>query len=220
MSDKKKSKKMRIAASLIGLVVVAAVFIGVAYATTYQGTMVDQSNDVNTTYITIVKDGVSPVYNNSFDKDVLYNTSNVSGTITYTLETTQGGYSATLGNQLSENAEDKVTVPTVLIGTITVVITETDSNDPYVFSITHDAAITGTYYVGINIDAGGMKYYSFSSAADGGYTTASLSAAASRTIVVNLYLTVGAGTTVAPPANPVDNVTFTFKALATSTPAA
>lgn len=216
MSDSKKLMKKKIAVSLVSLAVVAVVFIGVAYAITYQGSMVDQTNNVNTTYITITKDGVSPVYDNSFDKDVLYNTANVSGTITYTLDTSQAGYNATLGNQLSENPEDKISVPTVMIGTITLVVTETDNNDSYDLIITHNTAITGTYYVGINIAGGGEKFYSFSSSAGEGYTVSSLAAAATRTIVVNLYLTVGAsGVTVAPSLNPVNNVTFTFQAQAT-----
>ena len=186
-----------------------------AFAINYTGTTQNTGNTVTSTHIVVNQSG----YSDTFDKKIIYNTeTNNSGT-TYTLNTAQDGYAATRGS--GSNPGDTLATPSVLLGSVTLTVTQTQnpdsSYDSYVLQVKHDVAISGTYYIGYYIgnDPAAEKYYAFDNAADSGYTTASITGAASTTIHVNIYITVAGSLNSAPNATPVNNAVFTFTATAT-----
>ena len=207
MKQNNNKKKLAVAFTVLGLLAIS--LVGVVYATTYLGTTTNTGNTVSATYITVEQSA----YANSFDKAILFDTSNTAGTITYTPQAGQEGYAATRGT--GEGAYDRITVPSVLMGTVDVTVRETDANDPYSFIITHSGDIIGTYYVGIAIGEGAEQYYPLSISASSGYTLTGQTAAAERVYHVSIYFAQSSGA--APTATPLNDVTFTFTAEATVT---
>ena len=206
MKNIKNRKKLAVA--FVSLAILAVTFVGIAYATQYTGST---QNTGNTTTSTLIKVGQG-AYENSFDKEVLYNTVTTSSNTTYSLNTSQSAYRAA-------NAISGLTVPTVEIGSVTLTIEENakadGTRDSYSLAITHDVDITGSYKIGYKIGDAAVVFQDFASAAAGGYTIEGITGAASTTVVITLYLTVSTeGTTIAPNATPMNNATFTFLATA------
>lgn len=200
-----KSKKTMLILPVVAVALCAVALIGAGFAIQYTGVTSNTGNDVNSTYITVG----SSSYASTFDHEIHYNTTTTpnqeSGTTTtYVLNTNTPGYVADINNE----------GPGVMLGTVTLTITEDGTKNNFNLAIKHSGEIIGTYLIGYRIgDNEQTTYIDLSNAADSGCTIENIEGVASTTIEIDLYIIVNS-TNDKPSTNPVNGVTFTFTATA------
>ena len=144
-----KSKKGKILLPALGVALCAIMLIGTAYAAaavTYTGTTSNNQNSVNSAYITLSGDD----YAESFSKEILYNSVNDRGTITYE----PIGASPITVNEVS-------IAKAVLIGKLILTIDQAENDkDRFTLKINEDGNSTVTankFYIGCEITTDSVK---------------------------------------------------------------
>lgn len=196
-TEKKQTySRNRLAVAIVTILLLGVAMIGIGYATaSHTGTMTDSGDSTTTTYLTLTNKDSSDDYTGHFSNDIVYDTANNGGTITYTPQTTNITISGT---------ETGV----VKLGSKDITVTQTGTQSAYTLNVKAIGSLAGSYYVGFTIDDGTEYYVEYN--ASTGATSSEINAVASNTITVALYIVVTGSTTA--PTDGYSNIGFTFTA--------
>lgn len=192
-SDKKKK---RIIGLVFGVILVSA--IGVGFAIAYQGetSVTDNTSDVKHIVLTL-GDNQAEDYTSKFTNPVIYDTiTDASGTTWIPQNDTDS----------DNDGEDDC----VLLGTVTINVTETGSENYYI-AMSHTGTMTAAdFVVGVKVDSGTVSYIDF----DDSEFDITGNMTGDKTVTVSLYYK--ATTVTTEPVRMLDNVDFRFVAYAES----
>lgn len=193
-------RKRKYALVCLALLVIAAATIGVAYG--YWATTQNTDNTSDEAYIIITPSGPS-AYTGAFSSTIKYDTVNDSGTITYSLS----------DGQTTEITVGSDEIECVKLGELTIGITQQGGPVAFDFTMTRvSGTMTGTFYVGVSTSTDGTNWSAYTYQA---FTSNSFDNLSSSTVSMKVALFVDSAfqpDSNATPVNPLDNVTFRFKA--------
>lgn len=193
-----KSKKTMLILPVVVVALCAVALIGAGFATNYTGTTTNTGNNVNSAYITLNSDE----YAASFTKEILYDTENVGGQITYRPQDTE---------TINVPGEQDP-IMAVDLGTVVITVARTDM-DLFDFNISNAGSNTGDYYISCKVNnEQNPTFYKYQNS---NLTIEDLGSKTNKdntTLEIHLYLKVANVTSA--PTNPMTGVIFTFEATA------
>lgn len=208
IEEEKRRKKIAVICVICAMAFAAAI-VGFGFALNYLGVFDNTSNDSETDYyvvsLDVDKDGTydeASDYTDAFSGHVYYNTVNSPAGITWTA----------VGSEEIDGDD------CVLLGSVNVKVAGPAGKaayDNYVLSVTHAAALAGSYKIGVSVDGGSVTYAAYSASAGAGYEL-NATGAQETVFTIDLYAIVDTPVTSAPAAILYSGETFTFTATATA----
>ena len=217
---------MILAVAVIAVCAIAIIGVGYAYTATTENT----GNDSSVKYITLTQGKNSTAaeaaatYANAFDKEITYDTKTaVVGNIVTTT------YTLTAGQAVDPAPITGLSL--VKLGEVQINTSKVNTKDGFKFFVTNGDTMTGTFYIGIDVgtDKTLREYTSkannyYKTGTDNGavtedtatsnVTVISSGSATVDTITVSMYYSAPAEPPASPNNKPLQDVTFTFTAVA------